>query len=255
MILYVSLTHRPAAEVQAYLEDFERVLPDRRCVVAYGGTREDFEELDGTPDAFFIDDPALRSRAGQSYNQVLKLVHEQFVAVDDSFSSVHLMEYDHVVLSPRYEAELLGIMAGERVGLLAPSCTDHTLVNWPHGIDLLDDQEFEGRLREISIRDQDILSIWGGLGNGMTIGRNALGDFCRLAADLPRYMEAYVPTVVYHLGYRVVGAPEGASLFDHVRFGPPYTREEATQAARQGALAVHPIKERQVQREVVTIAG
>ena len=129
------------------------------------------------------------------------------------------------------------------MGLLAPSCTDHTLVNWPHGIDLLDDQEFEGRLREISIRDQDVLSIWGGLGNGMTIGRDALGDFCRLAADLPRYMEAYVPTVVYHLGYRVVGAPDSASLFDHVRYGPPYAQEDAMQFARDGALALHPVKD------------
>jgi hypothetical protein len=207
-----------------------------------------------TPDAFFVDDPALRSRAGQSYTEVLGLVRERLVASDPSYSCVHLMEYDHVVLSSHYEAELLEVMAGERVGLLAASCADHTLVNWCHGIDLLDDHELAERLQAISVRDQEVPSIWGALGNGMTIGREALEDFCRQAGDLSRYMEAYVPTVIYHLGYRVLGAPEGATLFDHVRFGPPYVREDATRLARDGALALHPVKERETQQEVVAIA-
>jgi hypothetical protein len=254
VILYVLLTHRSASEVQAYLEDFEHVLPGRRCVVCYGGTREDFEGFRHMPDAFFIDDPALRSRAGQSYTEVLGLVQERLVAPDPSYSCVHLMEYDHVVLSSHYEKELLEIMAGDRVGLLAPSCADHTLVNWCHGIDLLDDHELTERLREISVRDQEEPSVWGGLGNGMTIGRDALEEFSSRAGDLSRYMEAYVPTVIYHLGYRVLGAPADATLFDHVRFGPPYMREEATQLARRGALALHPVKERTIQQEVVAIA-
>jgi len=251
VILYVLLTHRPAPEVWAYLEDFERVLPGRRCVVCYGGTHEAFEELRHTPDAFFVEDPALRSRVGQSYTEVLTLVWERLVASNPSYSCVHLMEFDHVVLSSRYEAELLEIMAEERVGLLAASCADHTLVNWCHGIDLLDDRELAERLQEISARDQEIPSIWGGLGSGMTIGREALEDFCRRAGDLSRYMEAYVPTVVYHLGYRVLGPPEGATLFDHVRFGPPYEREDAMRLARDGALALHPVKERATQQEAV----
>jgi hypothetical protein len=254
VILYVLLTHRPAPEVAAYLEDLERVLPGSDCVVCYGGTREDFEGFAGWPNALFVDDPALRRRAGQSYTKVLGLVHERLVAPNPAYTCVHLMEYDHVVLSPRYEAELLEIMSGERVGLLAQSCADHSMVNWCHGIDLLDDHELEGRLREISVRDQDVLSVWGGLGNGMTIGREALEEFCRRAGDLSRYMEAYVPTVIYHLGHRVVGAPESATLFDHVRFGPPYGREEATRLAGNGAVALHPVKERTVQQEVVAIA-
>ena len=255
MILYVLLTHRPADEVRAYLEDFERVLPGRRCVVCFGGTHEGFEGLRHIPDAFFVEDPALRSRVGQSYNEVLALAWERVVAPDPSCSSVHLLEYDHVVLSPRYEAELLELMAGDRVGLLAASCADHTLVNWCHGIDLLDDHELAEHLREISVRDQEIPSIWGGLGSGMTIGREALEDFCRRARDLPRYMEAYIPTAVYHLGYRVLGAPESATLFDHVRFGPPYEQEDVMRLARDGALALHPVKERATQQEVVAIAN
>ena len=254
MILYVLLTHRPAPEVRAYLEDFERVLPGRRCVICFGGTPEDFEEVRALPDALFLDDPSLRRRAGQSYTQLLRLVRERFVVPDPSYTSIHLLEWDHVVLSPRYEVELLEIMAGERVGLLAPSCADHTLVNWRHGIDLLEDHELMRKLRDISVRDQSTPSIWGGLGDGMTIGRDALGEFCDRAGDLSRYVEAYVPTVVYHLGYRVIGAPEAATLFDHLRYGPPYAREEATQLARQGALALHPVRERAVQTEALAVA-
>jgi len=255
VILYVLLTHRSASEVRAYLDDFEHVLPGRRCVVCYGGTRDDFEGLRDTPDALFLDDPSMRHRTGQSYTKLLGLIHEQFVVTDPSYTCVHLIEWDHVVLSSHYESELLGIMAGERVGLLAPSCADHTFVNWRHGIALLDDHELTHKLREISVRDQDVPSIWGGLGDGMTIGRDALEEFCRQGGDLSRYVEAYVPTVIYHLGYRVLGAPETATLFDHLRFGPPYAREEATRLARDGALALHPVRDRAIQREVMAIAA
>jgi hypothetical protein len=254
VILYVHLTHRPPQEVAAYLEDFERVLPGRESVVCYGGTRDDFDDLAGWSNALFVDDPDLRRRGAPSPTGVLRLVYERLVGPNPAYTYVHLMEYDHVVLSPRYEAELLEIMSDERVGLLAQNCADHTMVNWRHGIDLLDDDELEGQLREISVRDQEVLSVWGGLGNGMTIERRALEEFCRRAGDLSRFMEAYVPTVIYHLGYRVVGAPEAATLFDHVRFGPPYEREEAMRLARDGALALHPVKERFVQRDVVAIA-
>jgi len=231
------------------------VLPGRRCVVCYGGKHQDFDDLRNGSDAFFIEDPSLRRRTGQSYTEMLGVIHERVMAPAPSYSCVHFMEWDHVVLSSQYEAELLEIMAGERVGLLAASCADHTLVNWCHGIDLLDDRELMQKLREISVRDQEVQSLWGGLGNGMTIGRDALEQFCRRAGDLSRYFEAYIPTVVYHLGYRVLDAPEAATLFDHVRFGPPYEREDALRLARDGALALHPVKEEAIQHEVVDIAN
>lgn len=254
VILYVLLTHQPASEVHTYLDNFERVLPGRRTVVCHGGTRADFDGLDGSVDALFIEDPSLRRRIGQSYTRLLTLVNDRFVEPEPALSCVHLMEYDHVVLSPRYEAELLEIMSGERVGLLAADCADHTAVNWCHGIDLLDDRELENRLREISVRDQTMPTIWGALGVGMTIGRKALGEFCRRAGDLSRYVEAYLPTTVYHLGYRVLDARAAATLLDHVRYWPPYELDEGNRAARHGALSLHPVKDPTVQHAVVDVA-
>jgi hypothetical protein len=254
VILYVLLTHQPPAGVHAYLEDFGRVLPGRRTVVCHGGTRADFDGLDGSVDALFIEDPSLRRWLGQSYTQLLTLVNDCFVEPEPAFSCVHLMEYDHVVLSPRYEEDLLRVMSGERVGLLAADCADHTAVNWRHGIRLLDDWELETRLREISVRDQNMPSIWGGLGDGMTIGRSALQELCRRAGDLSRYFEAYLPTTIYHLGYRVLDAREVAAVFDHVRFAPPYEFDEGMRAARHGALALHPVKDPAVQHALVDVA-
>jgi hypothetical protein len=127
-------------------------------------------------------------------------------------------------------------------------------VNWCHGIDLLDDHELEERLREISVRDQSTPAIWGGLGDGMTIGRNALEEFRGRAAGLSRYFEAYLPTTIYHLGYRVLDARQVTAAFDHVRLGPTYELDEAIRAARQGALALHPVKNPAVQRAVVDVA-
>lgn len=254
MILYVLITHRPAGEVHAYLEDLERVLPGRHTVVCYGGTRADFDELDDSVDALFIEDPSLRRPLGQSYSQLLTAVNDRFVEPEPAYRCVHLLEYDLVVLSPRYEDELLQGISGERVGMLAADCADHTAVNWRHGIDLLDDRELEDKLRDISVRDQRLPSIWGALGVGITIGRDALQDLRRQAGDLSRYFEAYLPTTIYHLGYKVLNARESSAIFDHVRYAPPYEPEEARHAAREGALALHPVKDRAAQRELVDVA-
>jgi hypothetical protein len=86
----------------------------------------------------------------------------------------------------------------------------------------------------------------------MTISRSALEEFCRRAGGLSRYNEAYVPTVVYHLGYRVIDAPQSASLFDHLRFGPDYELDEAVGLAGAGALALHPVKDPAVRRELLS---
>jgi len=255
VILYVVITHRPPDEVKSHLEDFERVLPGRRVAICYGGTREDFDALSVAAETLFIDDPALRRTLAQSYTQLLGVVYEHLVTPDPACTCVHLIEWDHVILSPRYEAQLLDIVADERVGLLARHCADHTSVNWCHSIELLDDRELEQLLMAISVRDQDVPSLWGGLGNGITIGRSALHELCLRAGHMARYFEVYLPTVIYHLGYRVLDAPASASLFDHLRFGPDYGMEEALRLAGEGALALHPVKDPAVRRALVSAAA
>jgi hypothetical protein len=252
MILYVVITHRPPDEVRAHLEDFARVLPGRRVVVCYGGPRQDFDVLDIPAEKIFIEDPTLRQRIGQSYTSMLGLLRDRLIGPEPALRYLHLIEWDHVVLDPTYEAQLLDLMSNQHVGLLAKSCADHTGVNWCHSIDLIDDRELRELLEDISVRDQDIPSIWGGLGNGMTISRGALEEFCRRAGGLSRYNEAYIPTVVYHLGYRVIDAPPSASLFDHLRFGPDYDLDEAVRLVGAGALALHPVKDPAVRRALLS---
>jgi hypothetical protein len=252
VILYVVVTHQPPDEVRSHLEDFERVLPGRRVAICYGGTEKDFDALDVAAETLFIDDPTLRRTLAQSYTQLLRAVCERLVAPDPACSCVHLIEWDHVILSPRYETELLDIVSGERVGLLARHCADHTFINWCHSIELLDDRELEQLLRAISVRDQDVPSLWGGLGNGITIGRSALEELCLRAGRMSRYFEVYLPTVIYHLGYRVLDAPASASLFDHLRFGPDYGMEEAVRLAGEGVLALHPVKDPAVRRALLS---
>jgi hypothetical protein len=206
VILYVVITHQPPDEVRSHLEDFERVLPGRRVAICYGGTEKDFDALDVAAETLFIDDPTLRRTLAQSYTQLLRAVYERLVAPDPACSCVHLIEWDHVILSAKYEAQLLDVLSTERVGLLARHCADHTFVNWCHSIELLDDRELDQLLRAISVRDQDVPSLWGGLGNGITIARSALEELCLRAGRMSRYFEVYLPTVIYHLGYRVLDA-------------------------------------------------
>jgi hypothetical protein len=77
----------------------------------------------------------------------------------------------------------------------------------------------------------------------MWLSRDALADYVAVDRHPPCYGELYVPTLLHHLGHRVVDADAHSGHFAHVRWDPPYTPAEVTALAAGGATCVHPVKD------------
>jgi len=241
-VLTAIITHLEAPAVRRQLDYLRDLSPASRFVVCHGGSRAAFEEL-ADEDALFIDDPSLRGSARQqSYNAILRAVYEGRVAQDTDIELVYFMEYDHLVLASDFERRLEELAGASPAGLFAKGASRRNDTNWPHFTRYKDDAGINRFFAELSCRD-DPWARWGCLGSGMLLRREALAALSAVP-DPPRvYLEMFIPTVVYHLGFDVVDVDAVSDLYAGVRWKPEYGRDEVLAYMRAGQAFVHPYKQ------------
>jgi hypothetical protein len=230
-VITLLLTHLDAAGVAASLRQFPATA---RVLVCHGGDRRDFEAVEHE-DKLFIDDPSLRGPLeGQSYAHVLSTAYTEAIAGDPSIDLVFLAEYDHVVLRDDFEHALRRTIDHAGADFVAKSCSPKDDTNWPHALR----ERHNPALRRLIGREGE---LWGCLGTGMLMRRDALAAFA--AVDhVHAYLELYVPTVMRHLGARLDDVDRFSDLYAHVNAPPEKDAASVREAASQGHFFVHPFK-------------
>jgi hypothetical protein len=241
-ILTAILTHLDARSVRAHLDYLGQVAPESHFVICYGGSREEFERLDGL-DALFIDDPTLRvPHHDRSYLGLFRSLYDGRVRDDPGAELIYLIEYDQLILKADFEARLTELADRSDAGLFAKSASPRNDTNWPHFTRNRGDERFAEFIKRISKRD-DPARRYGCLGTGMLFRREALEALASTDDAPPVYWELIVPTLVYHLGFDLADVDAYGDLYATVRWRPEYTVEEVIAAKRGGASLVHPFKE------------
>lgn len=241
-ILTAIITHLEAPAVRRQLDYLRELSPASRFVVCHGGSRAAFEGL-AEENALFIDDPSLRGPAKQqSYNSILRAVYEGRVASDTDTELVYFIEYDHLVLASDFERRLEELAASAPAGLFAKGASRRNDTNWPHFTRYKDDPAVNGFFASLSCRD-DPWARWGCLGSGMLLRREALAALAAVPDPPHVYLEMFIPTLVYHLGFEVVDVDAVSDLYAAVRWKPEYRREEVSEHMRTGRAFVHPYKQ------------
>jgi hypothetical protein len=80
----------------------------------------------------------------------------------------------------------------------------------------------------------------------MWLSRRALEAYVNVDKHPPCYCEIYVPTLLHHLGFRVVDVDAHSDLYRNVRWLPERSVAEVLELARAGAVFVHPAKDQRV---------
>jgi hypothetical protein len=241
-LLTAITTHLPPEHVREQLDYLKELSPSSRFVVCYGGSRAGYDEL-RIRDALFVSDDGLREASqDQSYNGILRAVHENCVAPDPALELVYFIEFDQLILSGDFEEALTALSERSEAGLFAKAASPRNDTNWLHYLRFRDDASFNGFIAEISRRD-DPKRRYGCLGTGMLFRREALAAFASATAGAPHaYLELFIPTVVYHLGFDVEDVDALGDLYGAMRWRPEYTLEEAIAEKRAGRIFVHPFK-------------
>jgi hypothetical protein len=234
------ITHLPAAEAEQDLRALRELAPGSRFVACYTGPRAEFENLE---DAIFLDDGGLAGapRSYQSYHGVFAALAEQ------SFDALYLIEYDHLVLDPGFEGALIDLAERTGADFMGKNCVPRNHTNWPHYARFRRNPDLLEHLRRISTRD-DPTVLFGTLGSGMWLSRRALDSYLSLEAHPRCYGELYVPTVLHHLGHRLVDIDAVSDLYRNVRWEPEYDLAEVLALKRSGTTFIHPVKSAAVRR-------
>ena len=240
--LNVVLMHQDADTVDAYVRYLQAVEPGARFAVAHGGRREDFDRVRHAAKVF-IDDPSLRGapRTFQSYHATLGELERAFVIGDADIDAVYLFEWDHMVLRSGFEVLLTALAERHGAGFMGKSCVERTGTNWHHYTRFRRDPALLAHLREHSVRE-DPTTLYGTLGNGFWLSRDALAAYTAVGERPHVYGELYVPTLLHHLGFRVVDIDGAGDLYRHVRFEPELTVEDVLEIKRAGGYFAHPCK-------------
>lgn len=246
--LTVVLTHLDAATADEEIARLGAMDPRARLAVCHGGTQEAFDAMTFGRRAR-VDDPTLGgpARTLQSYDVTFRVIYERWVREDPEVGAVYLVEYDHLILRPGFTDALDALAARTGAGLLGKDASRRDHTNWEHYGRFRDDAALRAALRAVSVRD-DPTAIFGVLGNGVWLSRAALADYVAVAAHPPCYGELYVPTLLHHLGHRVVDVGAHSDLYDHVRWDPPYAASEVEALRAAGEMFVHPVKDAAVRR-------
>lgn len=240
-LLTAVLTHLPAPLVRAQLAHLRELAPHVRFVACHGGTRADFDRLEAA-DAVFVDDPSLRGpHFDKSLNDTLGALHATYVRDDPAVDHVYVVEYDHMILSARFDRALLDLAGRTGAGLLGKAASPRNDSNWPHYLASRGDTALNEYVAARSRRDDPALRL-GCLGTGLLFRRDALDAFCSLDDPPPAYVELFVPTMVHHLGFDVVDVDAVSDLYADIRWLPEFDLAELRAAKRAGRAFAHPFK-------------
>jgi hypothetical protein len=240
-LLTAIITHLDAARVRGQLDYLQRLAPEARIVVCHGGARRDYREL-GMDDALFVEDSSLRGPSReQSYTELLRAVYERFVGDDPDIELVYFIEYDHLIVASDFEQRLVALAERSPAGLFAKYASPRNDTNWPHFVRYRRDERLNRFFQQISRRDDPGVRF-GCLGSGMLFRRDALRAIASVADPPHAYLEMFVPTLTYHLGFDVVDVDAVSDLYAAVRWRPEYTINEAVAEKRRRRAFVHPFK-------------
>ena len=239
-VLNLLLSHQPPAAVSNMLTHWNRCVPNESILIAYGGTKSEFDAIQH-PEKFFIDDPRLRTRDHQrefqSYTRLFQSAGEFLEGEGDQFRFVHFAEYDHLPLVPDLNERQIERLTAEGADLLGFHVHRVDGTNNPHFLYHAADAKFMSYWFAISRRTEPevVLEM---SGSGSFWNREAFCSVCAVKEPFPIYMELYLPTLAHHLGFRV------RDLTEQNRFVRALASEidPIDKAHARGAWTLHPVK-------------
>ena len=233
----VLISHQSPPEVAAMCQTWQRLNPEARIHVAYGGTPATFEALDW-PYRSLILDPRLRTRDHQRERQSYLGIMQTMVAELDSHEMprILLVECDLVPLRTGLADYLAGRAEEECADVLGVKLRRADGTSHPHFLAHQGHSEFQNWLGQSIREDREVVLMVLGCLTWWT-----WEAFCATALapePLPVYLELAMPTTAHHLGFRVRNLAEFESDIE------PSGELEGSleQRLAEGRWLVHPCK-------------
>jgi len=241
-VVNILLTHQAPDALPPLLKWWESVCEPEDLMLAYGGTRENFELIDHEQKVY-IDDPKLRTkdhqREKQSYRQIFQKSLQKVVT--DNYQYVYLCEYDQVPLVADLNARQVARAEQEGADILGHDLQRIDGTNHPHYLYHSSDPRFLDYFATHSVRPNPevILSMFG---TGNFWKQSAFVAMAEAKEPPPIYMELLLPSYAHHRGFRV------SSWNEQDKYVSAFPLKDISfdKAVSEGSWTMHPIKDSRV---------
>jgi hypothetical protein len=239
-VLNVLLSHQYASGLANLLQWWQPYAASGELLLAYGGTKEHFAEIDFEPKCF-VDDPRLRTRDNQrelqSLGGIFRAAARWLAKRPRQYSFVHLIEYDHLPLIADLNQRQLERLHEERADVLAYHLRRVDRTSYAHYLYHAHNPAFHPFVRNLSVRaDKDVILSM--LGTGSFWRARAFEAVAAIDDTARIYGELFVPTVAHHLGFRLRDFREQNAFV--TALGERGLEVDA--ARRSGGWSLHPVK-------------
>ena len=126
-------------------------------------------------------------------------------------------------------------------GLFGKCVSPRNDSNWSHFARSRHDERLNRFFEQISCRDDPAVR-WGCLGDGMLFRRDALEAVATVPDPPHAFMELFIPSLVYHLGFELMDVDAISDLYTGLRWRPEFTVTDALAAKRAARSFLHPFK-------------
>lgn len=238
-VLNVLLVHQKDAVVQQVIQWWHNICPLEDLWLAYGGTPENFEQLN-YPNKRFISDPKLRTRDHQREKQSYMGIFECIAPVlrESAHDYVYLSEFDHLPLIRDLNERQVQFARQDGADVMGHYLQqiDHTA--HPHYLYHAADPSFFDFWKRNTVRP-DPSTTFSVFGTGMLWTREAFLDVAHRKDSLDCYLELFLPTLAHHAGFRVRRWPDSQHLVSALP-SPEISLQKAHAAPY---WTIHPIKD------------
>ena len=235
--LAVLITHQEPAAVAKMLRYWIGV-EDCHLLIAYGGPKHYFLEIDHEP-KLFISGSRLRTRdhlrERQSYTELVRAVSAEIRGLP--YLHIWLMEYDHLPVTRDTLRQIRSFAEAESADVLGFQVKRLDNTHSPHYLSHAFDPKFHAFWNEVS-RREDRAVVLSMIGTGSLWRREVFDEIAQYEEPTPIYLEIYLPTLAHHLGYRVRDFGEQNRFVSSL----PKPYFNLAWAQEQGAWTIHPLK-------------
>jgi|694.fasta_scaffold05981_18 hypothetical protein len=238
-LLWAILVHQQPGMIQDLLGYWKALgYPLERMLLVHAGNEEDFKALD-VPNKVFVPDKEIRTTRHpldkQSYHGVFREVSAWMRG--RNFSSVALVEYDHIPLVPDWGERLCALMERERADVLCHHLRRVDGTNSAHYLYHLPQKGFAEMWRSCSLREEKTVFL-NAIMTGSVWRRAVFEEVAARPEPFPVYLELYLPSLAHHLGFRV----RHQGVQDHFVQVIPVDSPYAPRWVQEGAWSLHQVK-------------
>lgn len=238
-VLTVLLCHASNESIQALIRWWQKNTSiGNDLLIAHGGKQSDFDSLEWEKKVW-ISDSQLRTRDHQREKQSYQGVFQAAATYleQHEYAYIYFAEYDHLPLSPKLFEQAIEYLEYNSADVLGHCLKRVDSTSNPHFLLHKYDTKFSNYWHTISQRQNQkvVLSM---LGTGQLWRITPFVQVAKLKPPCAIYLELFIPTAAYHLGYKV--APHDNNV--HWVSSNNYTLSILNRAQKEGVLTIHPIK-------------